>query len=87
MATVIFDNTNTDDVQNGPAPPTIFGLAQPTFISRVLLYFFNGRVGANLTTVVSLRDTGINATFGPFVPVFSAGQGALQMPTSRSSRM
>ena len=77
MSTVIFDNTNTDGAQNTPTAPTIFGLAQPTFISRVLLYFFNGGAGANPTTVVRLRDTGINATFGPFVPVFSAGQGGV----------
>jgi hypothetical protein len=74
MAIVIFDNTNADAVVNPPTVPTVFGLAQPTFIRRVLLYFFNGGIGANLSTTVTLADPGTNAAFGPFVPIFSAGQ-------------
>jgi hypothetical protein len=74
MASVIFDNTNTDGVQNTPTAPTIFGLAQPTLITRVSLYFFNAGAGPNPAITVMLRDVGINATFGPFVPLLSAGQ-------------
>src|SRR5579864_8673707 len=76
MATAFtFDNMNQDGVQDGPLKPTIFGLSEPTLITRVLLYFFNGGAGAGTTATVELVDTGINATFGPFIPLFSAGQG------------
>jgi hypothetical protein len=63
--TVLFDNTNTDGVSNNPTSLTTFGLAQPALITRVFLYFFNFGAGANPGMTVTLRDTGINATFGP----------------------
>ncbi|HEV2298402.1 MAG TPA: hypothetical protein VGR72_07795 [Candidatus Acidoferrales bacterium] len=77
MATVLFDNWNTDGVLNNPAIPTFFGLAQPTLITRVYLYFFNGGAGAQQVLSLTLVDVGTGAKFGAFLPVLSPGQGAV----------
>jgi hypothetical protein len=85
--TTFFDNMNTDGVGNGPPVPTFFGLAAPAFITRVLLYFFNGGIGADPQMVVYLRQVpnfppaGIpgpgtaDIFFGPFFTILSPGQG------------
>lgn len=86
--TTVFDNMNIDGVDNGPSQPTFFGIAEPTFITRVLLYFYNGTLGADPAMVVYLRQVPSfpppgwpgpgtpDIWFGPFATVLSAGQGA-----------
>jgi hypothetical protein len=80
MATVLFDNFNTDLVLND-GKPVFFGLAQPTLITRVFLYFFNGGAGAGPNAQrdlsLTLVDLGTGARFGAFPPVLSSGQGGV----------
>ena len=80
MATVLFDNTNTDAVLNNGTSPFL-GLEQPTLITRVSCYFFNGGAGAGPNAQqdlsLSIRDIGTGARFGPFHPVLTAGQGGV----------
>ena len=43
---ILFDNGNTLGVTDGPRKPTRFGLAEPTLITHVRLYHYNGGRGA-----------------------------------------
>jgi hypothetical protein len=90
MASELFNNMNTDGTLNSPLYPTDFGLAQPTLITRVFLYFFNGGIGAITpltagTLSVTLRDLWTGASFGPFTPAFSPGHGGV--PNANVTRL
>jgi hypothetical protein len=80
MPTVLLDNFNTDQVLND-GNPVFFGLAQPTLITRVFLYFFNGGAGAGPNAQrdlsLTLVDLGTGARFGAFPPVLSPGPGGV----------
>lgn len=60
----LFDNGNPGAVQNRPTRPTVFRLDQPTRITSITTYHWNGGSGSSAGSVALRSDSG--EVFGPW---------------------
>jgi hypothetical protein len=70
---LIFEISNTGDVQNGPSDSSIFTLSQPSTISHIRTYHWNYGQGA-MPRKIELRDQS-GRLFGPWTAYGESGMG------------
>ncbi len=75
--TVIFTNTNTGGVYNGPTGPTEFTISRPHMITYLFTYHWNDGRGSTVPGTIALKHSD-ETVYGPYPVRGTAGQGGVK---------